>query len=430
MQNINAIKKTGKIKAFGHSMWPILEDGDVIYLEKVKFSDIKVDDIVCFANKNSLVTHRVVYKRNDYIVAKGDNNPISDGKIRKNRILGVVHAFKRGDQKFDIEDLYLFQSSIYFDEIKRIVRLFHSSGIDYVFLKGLPLHLWLEERNPRRIFSDCDILVSKNQKLKVKKVLKNNGYKKIDVSLSKKHKSFRTDMAEESLVKYVGGYPIILDIHFSAAFLMTQLGALDNLYSKKLLDEFSGSLLNNKRVAMYEGEQFHLLSIEDQIIYLFLHLFHHNFKGGHRYDFLVRILNTKFDKELFVQTIEKYKLSNYVYSGLILLQKFYPNNEYKTLIARFDIPKSIAGYINKTVAFMKIYDEEERLEGGVRRFILLFKLSPEPYLKRVLIILNKEVLYSVYWVIITKIRQMIMFRLLLLQHYLKLRTKISSLLND
>lgn len=394
--------------AFGNSMWPVLQEGDVVYLEKAKFDGIKVNDIVCFTNKSNLVTHRVVYKKGNYIIAKGDNNPTSDGKIKKDRILGVVYAFKREGRKFNIEDMYLFQSSIYLKEIKKVVRLLASETIDYVFLKGLPLHLWLEDKNPRRIFSDCDILISKKQEKKVKLLLENFGYKKIDVSLSQKHRSFRKEMVEESLVKFVSGYPIILDIHFNAAFLMTQLGTLNNLYPKKLLDEFSKSLLNNKRVVKYEGDGFNLLSLEDQVIYLFLHLFHHNFRGGHRYDILVRILKTNFDRNRFFATIKRYKLSNYVYSVLILLQKHYPNSEYNNLIEGLTVSKIVNKYVNKTISPTKIYDEEERLEGGVKRFILLFNLSPEPLLRRLLIVFNYQVFYSVYWVFVMRIRQEIM----------------------
>jgi len=408
MPNLGEIKKARKIMAFGNSMWPVLQEGDVVYLEKVKFDDIKVNDIVCFTNKSKLVTHRVVYKKGNCIIAKGDNNPISDGKIEKNRILGVVYAFKREGRKFNIEDMYLFQSSIYLKEIKKVARLLNSEAIDYVFLKGLPLHLWLEDRNPRRIFSDCDILISKKQKKKVKMLLENFGYKRVDVSLSQKHRSFRKDMVEESMVKFVLGYPIILDIHFNAAFLMTQLGTLNNLYPKKLLDGFSKSLLNNKRVVRYEGDRFNLLSLEDQVIYLFLHLFHHNYRGGHRYDILVRILKTNFDRNRFFTTIKRYKLSNYVYSVLILLQNHYPNSEYNKFIEHLRVSKIVNKYVNKTISQTKIYDEEERLEGGVKRFILLFNLSPEPLLRRLLIVFNYQVFYSAYWVFVMRMRQEIM----------------------
>ncbi len=385
-------------------MWPILHDEDVIYFRKVNFSKIIINDIICFKDKKHLVTHRVIYKSKNFVITKGDNNPVSDGKIKKERILGRIYSVKRGEKKFNIDDPYLFQSSIYFEEIKRVAGLFSRAGINYVILKGLPLHLLLDKKHPRRIYADCDIIIEKKDILRAKKVFRNEGYRRVDVSLSKRHKRIKDKISEESFVKNISNYPIIFDIHSEAAFMMTQLGKLEYLYPQKLLDNFSQSLINNRRIVEIEGTKFPLLSREDQIIYLFLHLFHHNFRGAYRYDILVKLLAKKFDEVALINTINKYKLNNFVYAGLMLLQKYYPNKKYKEMSELMGVLEGIKRFVGQEILTTKIFDDEERIGGGVRRFLLLFYLSPRPIFIRLFTVFNKQVIYSIWWVFLNKIR--------------------------
>jgi len=393
------------IKTFGDSMFPLLQDGDVVELRKADFKNLKTNDIICFRQKNHLVTHRIIYKADLYVIAKGDNNPVSDGKITAERILGKVYAVKRGSQTFTVDDLYLFQSSIYFEEIKRIVMILNKERIDFVILKGLPLHLFLEKKHPRRIYADCDILIAKKDIIKAKKILKEEGYRSLDFSLSKEHKKLKDKVVEESYGKEINGLSVIFDIHYEAAFMMTQLGSLDYLYPQNLLNDFTRSLLNNKRIVDTEGSKFPLLSLEDQIIYLFLHLFHHNFRGAYRYDILVKILDSKFDKYELVKIIAEYQLTNFVYAGLVLLQKYYPDKKYQEIIDLLDVSNIVKKYVKEKIIVTKIFNDEDRVGGGVKRFLLLFYLSPRPILIRFLTIFNKQVIYSIWWVIINKTRQ-------------------------
>lgn len=407
-QKVREILQHYKIRTFGNSMFPLLQDEDIVYFRKISFSAISTNDIICFRQKNRLITHRVVYKKGKYVITKGDNNPISDGKVLQSRILGRVSKVKRGNQSFNIEDLYLFQSSIYFEEIRRVVGLFKKKGIDHLILKGLPLHLFLEKKHPRRIYADCDILVAKKDIFRANKLLLNEGYQKVDISLSVKHKKLKDKEVEESYAKLISRYPIVFDVHEEAAFMMTQLGKLEYLYSQKLLEKFTKSLLNNKRIVGIKGVNFPLLSLEDQIVYLFLHLFHHNFRGGYRYDILVKILNCRFDESKLINTINIYKLNNFVYAGLVLLQVYYPNEKYEKLLDLLSVSKQVKKYVKEKIIPTKIFDDEERIGGGVRRFKLIFYLSPESFLKRILTVFNKQVLYSIYWVLFDKIRKSVL----------------------
>lgn len=74
------------------SMEPTLKIGSVIYYKKVPFKTLKKDDIITFqANKNELVTHRIVKIENNLIETKGDANKVSDvNKISNKTIKGKV----------------------------------------------------------------------------------------------------------------------------------------------------------------------------------------------------------------------------------------------------------------------------------------------------------------------------------------------------
>lgn len=389
-------------------MLPLLREGDVVFLKKIVNGVIRVDDIVCFRRGSRLVTHRVIYKKKNYVITKGDNNIHADGKIAVTRILGKVDLIKRDNQKISTDALYLFQSSIYFDEIKKILCVFKEKKINYVILKGLPLHLFLEKKHPRRIYADCDILVAKKDRLRATRLMRNEGYHQMDFSLSKGHKKLKNKVVEVSYGKEVGGFMVTFDIHYEAAFLMTQLGSLDYLYPQKLIDGFTTHLLDNKRVVMIENEEFPLLSLEDQIIYLFLHLFHHNLKSAYRYNILNTILQTRYDKDELLRTIKNYKLMNFIYSALALLQKYYPHSEYKELMGKLEVTRSVERYVKRKIIPIKIFDDDERIGGGVKRFLLIFFLSPRPYILRVLTVFNKQVIHSLYWVVMKRIEQTIL----------------------
>lgn len=408
MRRFIVSRRVKKIKTFGNSMFPLLRDGDVVKIKKIKFEKIRTNDIICFRQKNHLVTHRVVYKTPKYLIAKGDSNPVSDEKVLQRRILGKVSEIKRGGQNLNIEDIYLFQSSIYFGEIKRIVSILSKEKIDFVILKGLPLHMFLEKKHPRRIYADCDILVAKKDAFITKKLFEKENYRPLDFSLSKKHKILKDKVVEESYGKEINGLSVVFDIHYEAAFMMTQLGKLEYLYPQKLLSGFTRSLVDNKRIVQIEGIEFPLLSLEDQIIYLFLHLFHHNFRGGYRYDILVKILGSKFDMQILIKKVAEYRLTNFVYAGLMLLQKYYPNEKYKKLLNKLSVSQTVKRYIEKKVLPTKIFDDEDRVGGGVNRFLLLFCLSPRPILLRLMTVFNKQVIYSIYWVIVKRSVQIIL----------------------
>lgn len=81
------------------SMKPILDhNSNGIRVIPENEDDIHVGDIISFELKDSLIIHRVIDKGSDskgaYFITKGDNNQVSDGKIRfeqiKYKTVGVL----------------------------------------------------------------------------------------------------------------------------------------------------------------------------------------------------------------------------------------------------------------------------------------------------------------------------------------------------
>lgn len=80
------------------SMEPVLnEKTNAIEVRPKSMDEISVGDIVSYRSKyaDGVLIHRVIYKGNDeegqYIIVKGDNNPVSDpGRIRFSQVERVV----------------------------------------------------------------------------------------------------------------------------------------------------------------------------------------------------------------------------------------------------------------------------------------------------------------------------------------------------
>lgn len=70
------------------SMNPYLKVGDYILIGKS--SNYKIGDIVTYKNKDSYITHRIVYMNGEKIVTKGDSNNINDEFINKKNIVGKL----------------------------------------------------------------------------------------------------------------------------------------------------------------------------------------------------------------------------------------------------------------------------------------------------------------------------------------------------
>ena len=365
----------------GVSMTPFILARDGLFIKPQSFKKLKVNDIVVFQRKNKLITHRIIFKNDKNCITKGDNKLISDGLIDPKQIIGKVYQIKRNKKIINLETQYLLQSTLYFQEIIKIKNAFEKAGVDFVFLKGLPLHLYFEKTHPKRIYADCDVLVAKKDFPKTEIIIKKFGYRKNDG---------KNKQVENNYIKFINGFAVIFDIHLEAAFLMTQFSGLEALYPQKLIDQLTVDLLNNKRPIKINGEKFFILNSKFLILYLALHLFHHNFRGAFRYQFLDKVIRSSHLKNKDWQCIDKkiteYRLGNFVYPVFILLKKYF-----KTSIPYFvRVGRDRPLHLN-------IFNDQPRLQAGINRFKNIFSLSPSPWWKKIFIFISPSVIYFIFW---------------------------------
>ena len=74
------------LTVLSNSMQPHLQSGDLVFIKKVEFEDIKVNDVITFKESDTkFITHRVIdVKEQDGqagLVTKGDNNNVEDSMI-------------------------------------------------------------------------------------------------------------------------------------------------------------------------------------------------------------------------------------------------------------------------------------------------------------------------------------------------------------
>ncbi len=391
------------LKSTGSSMLPILQPRDWLYFKKMSYRNFKVDDIVLVRTRfYNYFVHRMLYKSKKYAVTKGDNNLFTDGKINPKRIIAKVTKIKRGNHILLPTSLYLVQSSYYLNEIIKIKDEFDRNRINYVFLKGLPIHLYFEKSHPKRVYADCDILIDEKDATKAKAILKAKGYSSVGVPLIKTTKE--TNYPEVSYQKSLRGFPVNFDIHTEAVFLMTQLGKLDSLYPRTFVKKLTQELLNNKKIVKVDGHSYPILDNKHLALYLLLHFFHHNFKGVFRLELISIVLKqsrfNKKDWESLSKKIIEYRLCGFVYPSLLLLKKYYNNNLPTGFIKSIRIKTKGT---SEVVSCGDVFDVEDRMTSGINRFKNIFKLSESPMAIKLTILFNPEIIFYAAFVLKEKL---------------------------
>ena len=89
-----------RFRAKGFSMSPFVKDGDVITVESLPEGAPRLGHIVAFKHPGSgrLVVHRVVSKKRDGYLIKGDASPEGDGLVPPENILALVTRVEREGQ--------------------------------------------------------------------------------------------------------------------------------------------------------------------------------------------------------------------------------------------------------------------------------------------------------------------------------------------
>ncbi len=388
-------------------MFPLLRHQDTIFVRQLKKSRLKVNDIITIKQGVFFITHRIIYiSKAGLILTKGDHNFFPDKPVKRRDVIGKVEAIARKNQTIYIESFYLFQSSIYFEEIKIINKLLTDSQINYVFLKGLPLHLYYGKQIPRRIFADCDILIDSSEESDVEKILSSLGYKKKEHIPHKITNLFLRKKTECDYWKRIGPFKIVIDIHTQPTLFFVQSNNLTPLYPYKLVMEFSRILLIQKKEVSIYRQRFPLLKTEYQIVYLALHLFHDNFSGYHKYLFLEKVINSSnFDEDLIIKIIKDYELENFLYCTFSLLRKYYNPNFSKNFLQKIKSRKS--KQMTNIIKTTSIFSESQHTETGVERFKNIYYLSKTHSLIKPLIFFRLEIIVLIMHVLIKKIRLII-----------------------
>lgn len=383
-------------------MLPLLFPGDRITYKKVLFRNLKVNDLVLVSKDQQLFTHRVVYQTTRYVITKGDNSHNHDGRVFPSQIWGKVSKVSRRGVAVNPGEVYLLQSGLYLQEIRRITKEFGRKKIKFVFLKGLPIHLFYEKQLPQRLYADCDLLVTKNDYLKAESVLLKLGFHREQNSLFSSRNP-EDGTVECAYIKLINGFPIIIDLHLDLAFRM----GLDTLYSKILAGRFTEQLLNNRQLIQLESYSFPILDRIDQGLYLALHIFRHNYQGVNQYKFLAFFLSSvikKTDWRALSQLIKAYQMANFVYPVFRLLEKYYQVKVPKDFLREIGPKGKLDHWLFRKIMKTDIFGGNGMIESGSLRFIYLFLLSPTPWFKRMLVFLKPKVPKAIFWVVILKLK--------------------------
>lgn len=408
--NKKSSNKTFQIHSKGDSMLPILMNGDTIEFIKSSYEELSVNDIVLIYHDGIFLTHRLIYKTKKYCITRGDNNAKSDRQVKPEQVIAKATRFKRKGNWHDTQEMYISQSLTYITEISKLVKLLRQHKIRHVFLKGVMISLRYESRIPQRIYADCDILIQRKQFGQIKSAFRMLGYKIIkEISLGSMSEN---ESSEISFIKIVGRMPVIFDVHLEPVFLMTKLHGMNLLYSKDKRDKLGKILIDtSEKIKIGEGS-YSLLDPSMQIMYLALHIFHHNYTDIVRLKLIDAVIRKVTKRKgmwrFFVKTTTDYSLYAYINPVLLQLRKYFktpiPQHVLKSLEIRSLVVRKVGEW---AVNSIDIFSQENRMRAGIRRFILIFILSPEPYYKKFLLFLYPGTIKSVFLVIYTKIYMII-----------------------
>lgn len=398
-------------------MWPLLKPREVVTFKKTTLPEVKINDIVLAKNKGHYFVHRVVFKSGGIIVTRGDNNLKSDGIVKS--VIAKATGTKINGKIVDIDNIYFWQSSLYLQEIIKINRIFHRKKVDFVYLKGLPIHLYFEGRHPRRIYSDCDILIDENDLPRVEEILKKLRFKKILIPVANVGPVIKSAKGEMSFIKKVGNFPIIFDIHTEAVFTITKVGSLDALYPANLLKKLTAKLLDDKRFIAIGKDLFPILEPKLMIVYLALHLFNHQFKGPYRYLLLDTVIRKSrldvADWKRVSLIINHYRLNNFILPVFTILSE-----KFRTPIpdSLLNFPSTVNRFWIKKLCQTNIFDDDPSFESGIKRFFNLVTLSPNKFIKKLSIVLSGQIVFFIFWALKKRLGDF-------LANFLKIRQRLS-----
>ncbi len=391
-QNMNK-HRLNKLIIDSDEMHPLFNKDDIVYYQSTPSKSLKVNDLVVIKTSGSVSVKRILYTHKNSLVVRADNEQRSQVVPKNGSVIGKITSATAGYS-------YIKQSGIFLKEIRIISNLFHRKGINYVFLKGLPLHLYYEKTFPQRLYYDCDLLIDRIHYCKTEKILYSMGYKKVNFAINSLKINRRPkETVEESYSKLINDINIIFDVHFCLNLFIRNLGHLETIYPQKLLTRLTADMLNSKKIIAIQNSRFPILTAPYLIIYLALHFFHHNFHSAFRLEFLDKIIRRSIiDWKKETEIIKYYRLQNFVYPTFILLKKHY-NTPFPQKFLSDLKPSNLYTCTLLHLDKINIFNEESREMAAITRFKYLFLFSPIPLWKRCLVFLDRRVIYSILWVV-------------------------------
>ncbi len=400
MRLTSGLKISG-IQTFGNSMYPLLVNKDIVYYRRIPFAKIQVDDLIGFIRNKHIINHRVIYKENRYLITKGDYNTEPDSKVLPANIIGKILYVIREKRTVFPENIYLAQSNYYFKAITQLAKYFHKNKIPYVYLKGLPVYLFYTKTPPRRIYADSDILISPHDREKVHTLLLTLGYFKQNNSLNFFLEKITDNKAEVTYSKVIKNFVISFDIHFQAVFLLTQTKNLDPIYPSSFVNRLSRQLLSERKIIPLKGVNLQILTPENQILYLALHIFHDNFKGYYKYSLLEKVINRSiFNEEFLIQRIREFRLENFLYPVFFFLNKYYSPKLSKKFLKKIEPKPGLE--VGNLTSLINIFEEDDRIGSGINRFKNIYFLSPRNHFLKPLIFFKLEIISLVIFALLKK----------------------------
>ena len=90
-----------RFRAKGFSMSPFIKNEDVVTLSPLQNASPNVGDVIAFAlqGTDKLCVHRMIGKKGDLFVTKGDNSSEADESVPKENVLGLVTRVERDEKE-------------------------------------------------------------------------------------------------------------------------------------------------------------------------------------------------------------------------------------------------------------------------------------------------------------------------------------------
>src|SRR3954464_11063404 len=77
-----------RFQARGRSMLPVIEDGQVLHVKPAGQSRLRSGDIVLFQKDGEFKAHRILQKKGDRFVTRGDAGMHIDGEVARQQLIG------------------------------------------------------------------------------------------------------------------------------------------------------------------------------------------------------------------------------------------------------------------------------------------------------------------------------------------------------